>query len=428
LFLILSPPFFLRQMLFGSGADVVPSEVPVRVRLPTMSSGAEEEGGGEGAAAKARQLEAMLRQTRGAQGGPTVSASASGSDSDSDGEAQRQQQQQWQQGPAGSVSSGDSSDGNDDGELEAEGGPRDGATQRQRQQGAAPALAPGALDPDRLAAGAAYGARDAAGAPCPLQPELVTLSMLPRTQWQNLVHLDAIKARNKPIEPPKKPAAAPFFLPTLAGANAGRNPVFDFAEAADGGQHAAEAAQPADSALAARAAAAWGDSEAEEAGERPQNGAADAAGSGSSSDDEGQGAAAAARRHVGRVLRTRAQPERSRLTALLHGCAAAGDWTSLVAYLRGLPPVALDAELRGMQVVKGAEDEAALADVALLLRFLEDEVAAHRNFEFVQVSVCTPVAAACCSCCRSAAAAAASHAGIGVADQGVVASLPLAAS
>lgn len=62
-----------------------------------------------------------------------------------------------------------------------------------------------------------YKRRDAAGAPQPLAPSLVTLSMLPRPQWQTLVHLDAIRARNRPTQPPKKPEAAPFFLPTLAG-------------------------------------------------------------------------------------------------------------------------------------------------------------------------------------------------------------------
>ena len=35
----------------------------------------------------------------------------------------------------------------------------------------------------------------AAGAPQPLEPHLLTLSMLPQAQWQNLVHLDAIKVR-----------------------------------------------------------------------------------------------------------------------------------------------------------------------------------------------------------------------------------------
>ena len=63
-----------------------------------------------------------------------------------------------------------------------------------------------------------YERRDASGAPRPLAPSLVTLSMLPRPQWQTLVHLDAIQARSRPLQPPKKPEAAPFFLPTVAGA------------------------------------------------------------------------------------------------------------------------------------------------------------------------------------------------------------------
>ncbi|XP_053394412.1 WD repeat-containing protein 36-like [Mercenaria mercenaria] len=47
--------------------------------------------------------------------------------------------------------------------------------------------------------------------------ELVTLSLLPNSRWQNLLNLDIIKQRNKPKEPPKAPKAAPFFLPTVAG-------------------------------------------------------------------------------------------------------------------------------------------------------------------------------------------------------------------
>lgn len=39
-----------------------------------------------------------------------------------------------------------------------------------------------------------YEARRADGTPQPLTPELLTLSLLPRTQWHNLAHLDAIKA------------------------------------------------------------------------------------------------------------------------------------------------------------------------------------------------------------------------------------------
>ncbi|CAH0382177.1 unnamed protein product [Bemisia tabaci] len=44
---------------------------------------------------------------------------------------------------------------------------------------------------------------------------LITLSDLASSRWQNLLDLDIIKKRNKPKEPPKAPAEAPFFLPTL---------------------------------------------------------------------------------------------------------------------------------------------------------------------------------------------------------------------
>ena len=51
----------------------------------------------------------------------------------------------------------------------------------------------------------------------PLCEGLVTLSTLPKSRWSNLQNLDIIKQRNKPIEPPKQPKQAPFFLPTLPG-------------------------------------------------------------------------------------------------------------------------------------------------------------------------------------------------------------------
>ncbi|XP_063744839.1 WD repeat-containing protein 36 isoform X2 [Eleginops maclovinus] len=50
-----------------------------------------------------------------------------------------------------------------------------------------------------------------------LGAELVTLSLLPESRWKSLMHLDAIKRRNKPVAPPAAPAAAPFFLPTVTG-------------------------------------------------------------------------------------------------------------------------------------------------------------------------------------------------------------------
>lgn len=45
-----------------------------------------------------------------------------------------------------------------------------------------------------------------------LSEELVTLSMLPKSKFNTLTHLEAIKKRNKPTQAPKKPEKLPFFL------------------------------------------------------------------------------------------------------------------------------------------------------------------------------------------------------------------------
>lgn len=49
---------------------------------------------------------------------------------------------------------------------------------------------------------------------------LLTLSTMPRSRWLTLLNLDLIKERDKPIEPPKPPEKAPFFLPQVAGTTA----------------------------------------------------------------------------------------------------------------------------------------------------------------------------------------------------------------
>lgn len=48
-----------------------------------------------------------------------------------------------------------------------------------------------------------------------LSSDLISLSLVPKSRWQNLLHLDTIRQRNKPKEPPKAPEKAPFFLPSL---------------------------------------------------------------------------------------------------------------------------------------------------------------------------------------------------------------------
>jgi len=48
-----------------------------------------------------------------------------------------------------------------------------------------------------------------------LSKDMMTLSVVPKSRWQTLIHLDLIKARNKPTEAPKLPEKAPFFLPSI---------------------------------------------------------------------------------------------------------------------------------------------------------------------------------------------------------------------
>lgn len=50
-----------------------------------------------------------------------------------------------------------------------------------------------------------------------LSADMMTLSLVPKSKWQTLLHLDLIKQRNKPKEAPKVPEKAPFFLPSTTG-------------------------------------------------------------------------------------------------------------------------------------------------------------------------------------------------------------------
>ena len=45
-----------------------------------------------------------------------------------------------------------------------------------------------------------------------LDSKLLTLSLVPPSRWQTLLNLESIRERNKPVQPPEKPKAAPFFL------------------------------------------------------------------------------------------------------------------------------------------------------------------------------------------------------------------------
>ncbi|KAK9819682.1 hypothetical protein WJX72_001066 [[Myrmecia] bisecta] len=256
------------SMVFGNSADIIPSDKPVRARLPTITTGRE--------------------------GGEVCDNEEAASLSDED------------------------------------------ADMEDASHAAEPASTSGMHK--------SYEGRDASGAPQPLTPQLVTLSMLPRTQWQNLVHLDAIKARNKPIEPPKKPAAAPFFLPTVAGLQG--VPVFDLE--ANGGE----------------------DEEEELPGWGTTGGAV-----------KGAKGTRAVR---SRVLKTHGDAGTPEFIRLLRQCTQKGEFTALVAKLRSMSPAAIDQELRGMQVVEGFSTAEDLEDLGRLLDCITAEVAANRNFEFMQ--------------------------------------------
>lgn len=68
---------------------------------------------------------------------------------------------------------------------------------------------------------AASDEEDALSAPTldQLSSDMMTLSLVPKSRWQTLLHLDLIKQRNKPKEAPKVPEKAPFFLPSVGEPN-----------------------------------------------------------------------------------------------------------------------------------------------------------------------------------------------------------------
>lgn len=186
------------------------------------------------------------------------------------------------------------------------------------------------VDEARKASGGAASSRSGAA---PLAPSLVTLSLLPRAQWQSLLSLEDIKARNKPLEPPKKAAAAPFFLPS----------------AMSGPGSSALAGLEGDGAMAV--------DEPSRPVKRVQSslgGAAKAAGL------EGEG-----------------------LVPLLRSCSESGDYAPVMAVLRELSPSALDREIRAMEVLEGCTPEE-VEDVGRLLECLLQQTRAGTDFEFCQ--------------------------------------------
>ncbi|GLU10485.1 hypothetical protein SLE2022_272840 [Rubroshorea leprosula] len=161
-------------------------------------------------------------------------------------------------------------------------------------------------------------------------PGLVTLSLLPKSQWQSLINLDIIKVRNKPIEPPKQPEKAPFFLPTVPSLSG--EIIFKPSESAD-----------------------------EE--------------NGGESDEMAKS-------------QTKLDMPPSQFVQLLQSSAKMKNFSVFTDYLKSLSPSTLDMELRMLQIVDDDQQEldkrSEMIFIELLLDYFIHEISCRNNYEFIQ--------------------------------------------
>ncbi|AEO60588.1 hypothetical protein MYCTH_2309927 [Thermothelomyces thermophilus ATCC 42464] len=162
-----------------------------------------------------------------------------------------------------------------------------------------------------------------------LSADMVTLSLVPKSRWQTLLHIDLIKARNKPKEPPKAPEKAPFFLPSV-GAAAGASA----------------------SGLAAGSLVPLADEAKKQA--------------------EAQGS---------RLTRLDRMRNQQALTSKLLACGASGDYTDFLEHLKSLGPSAADLELRSLSVGDGSDETNELLH---FIRALTSRLKSRRDYELTQ--------------------------------------------
>lgn len=142
-----------------------------------------------------------------------------------------------------------------------------------------------------------------------LSSGLITLSLVPKTRWQTLVHLDTIAQRNKPKEPPKKPEKAPFFLASSLAPGLSSSSIF----------------QPHDSTSEPSVL------QAEQS----------------------------------RISKIRSTNSTSNpFTTLLHSASETKLYEPFIAYLSSLPPAAADVEIRSLSPILGT-DEPSFTDPSL---------------------------------------------------------------
>ncbi|KAH9653588.1 WD REPEATS REGION domain-containing protein [Citrus sinensis] len=175
--------------------------------------------------------------------------------------------------------------------------------------------------------------KDSSGLPTFKQqiPDLVTLSLLPKSQWQSLINLDIIKARNKPIEPPKKPEKAPFFLPSVPSLSG--EILF----------------KPSES---------------------------------TKEDTE----------NLKVENKTKPDIPVSQFIQLLHSCAEMKNFSAFTDYIKSLSPSTLDMELRMLQIIdhddhQELDKRPEYLSIELLLDYLIHEISCRNNFEFIQAVI-----------------------------------------
>ncbi|KAF9679869.1 hypothetical protein SADUNF_Sadunf06G0060400 [Salix dunnii] len=160
-------------------------------------------------------------------------------------------------------------------------------------------------------------------------PDLVTLSLLPKSQWQSLINLDIIKVRNKPIEPPKKPEKAPFFLPSIPSLSG--EILFKPSEPVDG-----EDIKP----------------------------------------DKAEGD------------KRKLDIPATQFLELLQSASETKNFSAFTEYIKGLSPSNLDLELRMFQIIDEDEEELVnrpeFISIELLLDYFIHEISCRNNFEFIQ--------------------------------------------
>ena len=214
----------------------------------------------------------------------------------------------------------------------------------------------------------AAGAKsDRAVAAEPAAPGLATMALLPRTQWMGLLNLETIRERNKPVAPPEKPEAAPFFLPTVAGLE--REKVFDVSrENADDDEDAVPGSK-----ILTTSVANGGDVEGTFLRLiRRGKAAAEAA----------EDRALAEGKSGGRKAKSKFKSASSNGES--NGETVGGPYADVLAHLRAKGPSALDAEIRAL----GPWDASTMTDAEAeeledALEFFVVEVPSGRNFELL---------------------------------------------